>query len=251
MLYVTSAGYDSGTTTQNYDYTGLTVTADANSALFINLSQNYNGDDHSGTATWDYGGTNQSFTITKYHFNSGGENGWFYFGYVLNPTAGNKTLRTSFDSSAMKHLVAVVQYKNVQQTGQFDSQGTLAQHDRNSHLLTASTTVVSSSAWLVGAFMQNNGNCTAGTGTTKRVGDPSGFVTICDSNAVVGTGSQSLIVDCTSNNWQSGDVWSVIALSNPVGPVNVKSVNGITASTGIKSMNSVTWSSVKSLDGIA
>ncbi len=57
--------------------------------------------------------------------------------------------------------------------------------------LTMSTTVVASNCWLAGSIY-GGGTYTAGAGTTRRT---NAATSVMDSNATVGTGSQSLVMD--------------------------------------------------------
>lgn len=90
-------------------------------------------------------------------------------------------------------------YSGVLQSGLPDSQ---AQATGSGTTITATTTVVASNCWLVGiSWNDATGGVTAGANTTLRaheVGDGRG---IADSNATVGTGSQSLnFTDDTTGN---------------------------------------------------
>lgn len=70
--------------------------------------------------------------------------------------------------------------------------------------VTLSTTVVAANCWLVSAAIQRgvSGQPTGGTGTTSRTGNGTDWA-IGDSNAIVGTGSQSMA-------WNGGGVTTSI-----------------------------------------
>lgn len=75
--------------------------------------------------------------------------------------------------------------------------------------LTGTTTVVASNCWLVIGSADSQGGETAGTGTTLRQTDTGNGIVSGDSNATVGTGSQSLNVNYSG----SATSWGAITMS--------------------------------------
>lgn len=147
----------------------------------------------------DPGGTDD---VTAASYNSvsstklGGTNTWFTDGqqwlyYQYGVAAGSATASTSF-SGATSHGLATATYTGASQSGFPDSEnyGSVAGAS-----LTVSTTVVTSDCWLIAACAYTIWSGTpGGAGTTVRI-TSSTRAGIADSNGIVGTGSQSLIIN--------------------------------------------------------
>lgn len=161
--------------------------------------------------------------------------------YLKAPATGSNTLSVS---GSGLYLLSAASYTGVDQTSPLDSSNTATTTGGNP--FTFSTTVVATGCWLVCAGKTNGANPTAGTGTTNRVGNDAG---IFDSNGTVGTGSQSLSL----SNGTGANLGFIIASFKPAaaaGPANVKSFDGVTQSTGIKTYFGVALASTKTVDGI-
>lgn len=128
-----------------------------------------------------------------------------------NPASGANTATLTTSTGLVR--AAANSYSGAQQTDAADSSGT--NENTSATTLTVSTTVVATNCWLIGLFFNNQAEAkTAGAGTTARspfVQTPlsSSQGMTCDSNATVGTGSQSLV---GNGNGAAAD-WVGIAMS--------------------------------------
>lgn len=107
---------------------------------------------------------------------------------LANPTAGANNVVVDNTGIASGARPIAVSYSGVLQVGQPDSKHKTANTGAATSR-TESTTVVLPACWLVTA-MQNDNATSAGTGATQRINNSTNSV--LDSNAVVGTGSQSI-----------------------------------------------------------
>jgi hypothetical protein len=169
-----------------------------------------------------------------------------YLRYLVNPSSGSNTLSCTYTNSATNGVMLAVLYTGCKQTGQPDSFNSGA---GGASSLTASTTVVATGCWLslAMASMAGADSVVAGTGTTERgsTGSPDGF--FGDSNGTVGTGSQSMSVTMTLDNY--GFIIMSIAPAAS-GPAGVKEFDGVTQSTGIKEYFGIAVASVKAVNDI-
>lgn len=124
-----------------------------------------------------------------------GPSRWMYLFGLAAPATGAHNVVCSASASALFSALSV-SYTGVNATGQPDSHNT---GTANANPFSVSTTVVASNTWLVGVFFDANGFPSASTGTTQRVkGDLCGCgFAMEDSNAIVGTGTQSLTINST------------------------------------------------------
>ena len=125
----------------------------------------------------------------------------------LSPPIGSKTLVINSTSGVVVGGVWA-SYSGVKQSDQPDSNA--KNQATGVSTLTFSTTVVDSDSWLIAAATENQGNATAGTGTTQRVYQSSWGNGIYDSNTGVASGSRSLVV-----NFATGNIAGVIASFKP------------------------------------
>lgn len=117
--------------------------------------------------------------------------------YLINPATGANTVQITLSGVLISNqqIGGVSQsYTGCQQSAQPDSHSHNSTSGTNPNPFTVSTTVVGANCWLVGAATEDQGAIaagSAGSGTTYR-----GVVEFnmfgADSNATVGTGSQSL-----------------------------------------------------------
>ncbi len=118
---------------------------------------------------------------------------WINLFYLIAPSTGSNNVVIS--ATATSILGASTSFTGANQSGQPDSSNSNSGSAITS--LTTSTTVVAANCWLVGVGGVSTGTPTGGTGTTIR---NSGFgASTMDSNATVGTGSQSLILNNVSS----------------------------------------------------
>ena len=134
-------------------------------------------------------------------------------GWILkSPTTGTNDIvasRTTTSTAVIRLCVAT--YSGTDTTTQPDSQNTFNVGPATSG--SASTTVVGSNCWLVMSYENDAGtgnNVSAGASTTLRIANTgNGAVAILDSNATVGTGSQSLNYSTVSSVNHFGNIISL------------------------------------------
>lgn len=184
------------------------------------------GDSSQQTTAITYGGVSMT-SLTEYSANNtGGANlqqveVW----YLINPASGSNTLSVSRNGYGR---LAVASYTGVDQVSPIDSWATTSS---SGNPQSVSTTVVKSNCWLVGfgvaPISTSGATARIASGGTQRVTTaslrPSSIwqsVCIGDSNATVGTGSQSMSFDnSTGGNWYSnGGTLMSIAPSSPKAP---------------------------------
>ncbi len=145
-----------------------------------------------------------------------------------------------------------VSYTGCKQTGQPDSSGSNATNSGSPTTYTISTTVVAANCWLSGNATENGGDIAGGSpgaGTTYR-GSSQFNMQAADSNGTVGTGTQSLNYGRSGVSAALAGTVVSIAPAVAAGPSNVKTFDGVTQSTGVKTYFSVALGSTKSVDGI-
>lgn len=115
--------------------------------------------------------------------------------YILpGPATGAHTLALTGGAA-----IDAASYTGAAQAGQPDSSNKAGLGAASS--ITVSTTVVASNCWLVGGAAGSSSTAiTGGTGTTVRATDTQGGA-VGDSNATVGTGSQSLVFNDGVQLW--------------------------------------------------
>lgn len=169
---------------------------------------------------------------------------WIY-GYYIQGQSGTHNLVANFSGSADAIRLAATSYTGVTQTG-LDSHNTNTATAATS--ITLTTTVVAPSCWTAAVFWGNGGVVSASTGTTARINQGSDAYILGDSNGTVGTGSQSMAATAPLGSFDG--VIVSFAPFTAVGPANVKTWDGITQSTGIKTYNGVTLVNTKTVIGI-
>lgn len=134
-------------------------------------------------------------------------------GWILkSPATGtNDIVATRTTTSTAIIRLCVATYSGTDTTTQPDSQNTFTVGPATSG--SASTTVVASNCWLVMSYENDGGignNVSAGASTVLRQANiDNGAVAILDSNATVGTGSQSLNYSTTLSNTHFGNIISL------------------------------------------
>ena len=139
------------------------------------------------------GATYNGVSMTLIDKCRGGVDRWLYLFGLVAPATGTHNVVVSASASIYIQGCAT-SYTGVDQSNPIDSfaHATTSAGDP----LTATTTVVATGCWLVGAGRGEVSPVTAGTGTTSRAQETdfnSGGM--YDSNGIVGTGSQSLQID--------------------------------------------------------
>jgi len=112
--------------------------------------------------------------------------------------------------------------------------------------VTVNLTTNSANDWLTAIVRNDSGSVTDGTNYVGRSADSS--IEYGDSNASVGTGSQSITANGPSGSMYMAAL--VMRAAAAAGPTGVKTWNGVTQSTGIKTYLGVALASVKSVIGV-
>ncbi len=166
-----------------------------------------------------------------------------YSYYYVNPPTSS-TAYTVNTSGTQDIIIAVQLYSGASQTGVPDASSSNNNGGTGGSSGNFDVTVTATAnSWLV-ACGAGNGNPSA-SGITGRL---TTYFLSGDSDGTV-TGSVTTTFTPNANQWAGG---IVIALK-PVaaaGPANVKTWDGITQSSGIKTYNGVALASVKTWDGI-
>lgn len=192
-------------------------------------------------ATWNGGAMSTVFIQTD----SGGS---LEAQFALVGASGTHDLVISWGATAFGIAIAT-SYTGVNQSNTPDSK---AQFTTLSAVpVTYSTTVVAANCWLILTNFSDNRATVAGTGTTLRQQGNNPTIAALDSNGTVSTGSQSLVATSSPANFTNmcGIIssWAPFAAA---GPTNVKTWDGITQSSGIKTYFGVTLANVKTVNGI-
>lgn len=121
-----------------------------------------------------------------------------YLYVLVNPSTGAHNIVVSISGGTNRDIrLTASSYTGAAQSGVPDSSNTGTAGNPSSSPLTVATTVVASNCWLVGGTFDDTFALAAGTGTNLVVASAGGggtFNKFWDSNATVGTGSQSLQV---------------------------------------------------------
>ncbi len=115
---------------------------------------------------------------------------------LVGPASGANTVSVGFGGTTPSCNAAAVSYSGAAQSGQPDSSNVANNTSANPSV---STTVVASNCWLVG-FCNALSTLTAGQ-TVRWTGTVTNSVNLEDSNATVGTGSQSMSWTASLNSW--------------------------------------------------
>lgn len=166
--------------------------------------------------------------------------------YLIAPTTGSNTL--SYGSSSGSLGAACDTFSGAKQTSQPDSSN-VVNDDAEKATITLSTTCVVSDCMLVGGVIDEEGvGGTAGLNTTRDQRSDQGL-TWGHSTATVASGSQSIVfafVPTVRSAWTIASIAPFVT----AGPTNVKTWDGVTQSTGIKTYLDLALASVKSVNGV-
>jgi hypothetical protein len=198
IAFDNAAGQDSASSTMSYTCTG------SNLILLVGIYINNSASDSVSAVTYN------SVSMTRVAIKTdGAESGYLY--YLINPSTGSNTISMTHSNQIGTALAA--SYTGTNQSSQPDSHG---EGEQTNGTFTQSTTVVASNCWLVGMFTGDSGNdITAGTGTTRRV-RPGNQAVWMDSNATVGTGSQSLVGTLVTANHSLALIASIAPVASAV-----------------------------------
>lgn len=184
----TAGGNNGGGTSHTYAHT----CTGSDLILFVAVATNQSDDLISGV-------TYNSVAMTLVDKQQGTSTNYSYLYYLLNPATGEHNVVISATGTCTIYSDSA-SYTGAKQTGQPDSKG---KGTATGATLALSTTVVGAGCWLVASGCDFDG-LAAGTGLTLR--QTSGADAIGDSNAEVGTGSQSM-------------TWAVSTTTNPTSGV--------------------------------
>lgn len=177
-----------------------------------------------------------------------GSNKLWLFGLVA-PATGANTVSFSFSSSNSFVAGVATSYTGVDQTNPLDNSA--IQNDISSGATyDPAITTVADNCWVVGSFRATQGSVYSASVGTLRDGDGALAMYNWDSGAAV-TPAGTYTATINTNN--STDQWSgIIASLAPVaaaGPTTVKTWDGVTQSTGIKTYFGVDLANVKTVNG--
>ncbi len=147
------------------------------------------------------------------------------FYYLLAPATGSNTFALTWVSTPNNGFVFLASYSGVKQSGFPDSSATGDTASDTSWV--ATTTVVASNCWLIHGANNTANTCTLSAGVFRQ--DSGLHNGIGDSNATVGTGSQSVTYTLTAGS--SAAFWYILSLA-PVGVAKVIRPNLLLMGTG-------------------
>ena len=188
----------------------------------------------------DYAGVNLTDTAAKINGVDAVLNG-VDLRYLIAPATGTNNLVTT-DNGSGSLAVAVANYTGAKQTSPIDSTSTASETSASS--ITGTTTVVASGCWLVMGGAAVVSDMAAGSGTTTRQTNQN--YALCDSNASVSTGAQSLILTYTSGAARA----AILSLAPAAAATSIKTVNGL-AYASVKTVNGLAVASIKNINGLA
>lgn len=188
--------------------------------------------------------TYNGVAMTNINRSAGGQPCALY--YLIAPATGSNNVVVTIDSTSFCYCAAL-SYTGAKQSGQPDANNT---NQATTSSLATSVTSVADNCWAVlVARNDTDGNTSAGTGSTIRVGSGSGLIQMYDTN---GPKTPAGSISMTVTNVVSYDTTTAMASFSPsvaAGPTTVKTWDGVTQSTGIKTYFGVTTANVKSVDG--
>lgn len=234
IAYVTSGSGDGAGTTASCS---LAATASNQTAvIFLRWNSTYN------FSSLTVNGSSSGVTQIGSEYNPfAGEKARIY--YLYNPPTSSVTYEFITTGPGDGATIMVGIYSGASST-QADSSNSATSASATSLNLT--TTVVAANCWLIG-YGRANTTIAAGASTTQRNKITANI--LVDSNGTVGTGSQSLQITRSTSGVIGGGVISLAEAVAPSGPTTVKTWDGVTQSTGIKTYLDVALASVKTVNG--
>lgn len=181
---------------------------------------------------------------------------YFYFLYAPSTGANNVVVTCSAAPGFGAFWGCSASYTGVAQSG-FATASAKSRTTGGADVTGTVTTTVDNS-WVVMINGADDGpTCAAGTGTTKRVSNPTGtlnrgqVLNICDGNAAVTpAGSSSVVMDIGASAGESGYIVVALAPPGAAGPSNWKTYN-TNAKANIKTLNTNTLANIKTYDTIS
>lgn len=171
---------------------------------------------------------------------------WLSSWYIVNP-ASSATI--SFTGGSFWRSYSSY-YTGAKQTGQVDSFNT--GNSTASTAISVATTVVASNCWIRMFQKDGTGGATysaSGVLASMRANTDAGGLAIADSNATVGTGSQTGTLTAAGTSVHGAIIMS-IAPAVAAGPTNLSSMNGV-AKAAISSVNGVSLANITTINGVS
>ena len=191
-----NSAFNNGTGTTTKTFTAVNVTG-SNPAVFIGLTAA-----SSDTAT---GATFNSVAMAQVGNVQKPVASRFAYLYYLAGTSGNASCAVTFSAEPDFSGGVTSAYSGVA-SGAADSSNTGT--SASASTFSVATTVVATNCWLAGWFYTGNTGIAAGTATSEVADNGNDNLGFYDSNATVGTGSQSLEVTCSVASTWAGAVAS-------------------------------------------
>jgi len=243
---VVDKGIATGASSGTSRTVSATLTAGSNTYLLV-FVWNQTGNSFTGV-TWNGGAmTSGAVNAPQFAFRS-------QFYYLAAPTTGTHDIVVSWSGADTSVGVAYVSLAGADQ-GAPDVEGYGAVN--NLTTISKSVTTTTSSDLLVAGFAIQQGATfhTVGAGQTletssSAMGSANYYANIT-SKQTVASGSNSMSMSWTTAKPADALVVGIkAAAASPSGPANVKTWNGITQSTGVKTYNDLALASVATVNGI-
>lgn len=194
--------------------------------------------------SWTYNG--DSLTTDKEEEDPSAAANNIRVGSLVNPDAGTHDLTFTKSNATGFISLCVAEYSGAKQTGQPDA--TASDSSASASGLSYTITTVSDDCWVMTVASNTTGVLNSGTNYTIIEQPSTSNAAFGDSNASVGAaGGKTVSMSGNSGRWYAASASYAPAPAS--GPSNVKTWDGVTAST-ISKFNGVNWSSVKSYNGV-
>ncbi len=207
------------------------------------------------TITGNYGGASITFVQTHINFTPGDSAWYSYVGYLANPTAGTATVTITVGGNSDSVYTAIT-LQNAMQTSPLDIAEEWSTSDSTHAISETATTGVGDDLLLSIGIYAGNGGESFGTGETtvlSRAYSSDYNYSMISSWKAAGAspGSETMSYSYSASGLHAQDL-SIIGVKHFVaaGPAGVKTKDGITQSTGIKTYEGLAIASVKSVEGV-
>ncbi len=238
---VSAAKSSSATWTQS-----ITVpSTGSNRALIVLIA--YDGGNASPTvATW-----NTTETLSVLHHYTATQQAHADILYLANPTATTANISLTFLGASVGAIIAAT-YQDMAQSSPTDV--TDASNTGSGTSVTKSVTTTVDSDIIISWFAVGNGATGLTASNSQSIigseADTTDFKVLASDLPLATAGSQSIGYSWTGTNSGEQYIAALKYAAAPSGPTNVKTWDGVTQSTGIKTYKGVALASVKSVDGV-
>lgn len=140
--------------------------------------------------TWD----GVAMTLGKKQLR-GNNIGFNHIWYIINPSAGTKTVTVTTSSSSYIDGGFAQYYTGASQTGQPDA--SISKATSTTNTITQTITTVADNCWVVMGGISDNGGVSAGAGMTTRASQAGAFVAGDSNSAKTPAGSYSMTMNGT------------------------------------------------------